>query len=143
MFPGTAQLEKRTREYNRKLQSCTSDALRVLGEIYRTEQQNSQSTRARIPASTECLMQYLRCELDQEGVAGLLRALYAVHPPLNPQHQVGSVQDDCLKKTLKMALLHYHPDRQSAGCEWFRSACAEISKVLTEENSKQNLNTCM
>lgn len=53
------------------------------------------------------------------NVPGLLRRLYELHPPKDPAHRMGSL--DSLDKACKLALSHYHPDKQDVlmwGVQW-------------------------
>ena len=68
--------------------------------------------------------------LCKESPYKLLEHIYANHPPKNKAVLCSPITPDKLKKALRDALVHYHPDKNSAdkyGMEWF---------VLSEEICK-------
>jgi len=77
----------------------------------------------------------------QSGLA-LLRHVYAQHPPKKAGAVLGPVDAPSFKSTLKLAIVHYHPDKQGKehGAKWAALAnyiCKRLTvayEVVNEQN---------
>ena len=80
----------------------------------------------------------LKSELDalakasKNGYVALLKYVYSTHPPKNPDHSL--IGDGKTKKSVKMALIHYHTDKlnKNEDTKWY-VLCEEISKLLSQK----------
>ncbi|CAF1936178.1 unnamed protein product [Rotaria magnacalcarata] len=76
-------------------------------------------------------------EAAAKGTHELLKHIYEKHPPRKEGATMGSTESDQLIKTVKKALLHYHPDTQSVfNDKKWSFFCTEITKIL---NAKHEL----
>ena len=69
-----------------------------------------------------------------EDVQIFLRYIYKAHPPKKLEHKLDEtlIESDQIKKAIKTAILHYHPDKLSdkLGRKWLVLS-EEITKFLT------------
>ena len=69
-----------------------------------------------------------------EDVQMFLRYIYKAHPPKKSEHKLDEtlIESDQIKKAIKTAILHYHPDKLSdkLGRKWLVLS-EEITKYLT------------
>ena len=69
-----------------------------------------------------------------EDVQIFLRYIYKAHPPKKSEHKLDEtlIESDQIKKAIKTAILHYHPDKLSdkLGRKWLVLS-EEITKFLT------------
>ena len=69
-----------------------------------------------------------------EDVQIFLRYIYKAHPPKKSEHKLDEtlIESDQIKKAIKTAILHYHPDKLSdkLGRKWLVLS-EEITKYLT------------
>ena len=69
-----------------------------------------------------------------EDVQMFLRYIYKAHPPKKPEHKLDEtlLKTDQIKKAIKTAIRHYHPDKLSKdlGRKWLLLS-EEITKCLT------------
>ena len=80
----------------------------------------------------------LKSELDalatasKNGYVALLKYVYSTHPPKNPDHSL--IGDGKTKKSVKMALIHYHTDKlnKDEDTKWY-VLCEEILKLLSQK----------
>ncbi|CAF3180635.1 unnamed protein product [Rotaria socialis] len=71
----------------------------------------------------------------EKGAQELLKYIYEKHPPRKEGATMGSIESDQLIKTVKTALLHYHPDRQSVfNDKKWTFLCTEITKILNAKH---------
>jgi hypothetical protein len=72
------------------------------------------------------------------STARILENIYAFQPPLRKEDKLVIQKNDCesIRKALKSARLHYHPDRQCKGGYWCRTICMEITKLLNYINEE-------
>ncbi|CAF1124830.1 unnamed protein product [Rotaria sp. Silwood1] len=73
-------------------------------------------------------------ELDkkaEKGICEFLEHIYNKYPPRKAGATMGSTDSNELSKTVKKAILHYHPDSQSTfnDAKW-TFLCTEITKIL-------------
>ncbi len=67
----------------------------------------------------------------EEGVQHYIEYIYTKHPPRKENVKMGSIESDQLSKTVKKAIIHYHPDAQSSfNDEKWTFLCSEITKKL-------------
>jgi hypothetical protein len=67
----------------------------------------------------------------KEGVQYFIEHIYTEHPPRKEGAKMGSIESDQLSKTVKKAIIHYHPDAQSSfNDEKWTFLCSEITKKL-------------
>jgi hypothetical protein len=74
-----------------------------------------------------------------EGVdiAAVLTEIYKLYPPLRSDAKFERIAGSGgLKKMIKTALLHYHPDHQSNGEQGHQDTCTEITKLLNHFSSR-------
>jgi hypothetical protein len=72
-----------------------------------------------------------------EDAHHFLLHIYTKHPPRKGNVEMGSVDSDHLLKTIKKAILHYHPDSQSSfNDEKWSFLCGEITKILNTKYEK-------
>jgi hypothetical protein len=74
-----------------------------------------------------------------EGVdiAAVLTEIYKLYPPLRSDAKFERIAgSDGLKKMIKTARLHYHPDHQSNGEQGHQDTCTEITKLLNHFSSR-------
>jgi hypothetical protein len=66
------------------------------------------------------------------STARTLGNIYAFQPPLRKEDKLIIQTNDCgsIRRALKSARLHYHPDRQGKGGYWCQTICTEITKLL-------------
>ena len=83
-------------------------------------------------------LEELKPELDAlaeaaaDGYVILLRYIYSKHPPKNKDHTL--IGDGKTKKSVKMALLHYHTDKLNKDEDTkFYVLCEEICKLLSQK----------
>lgn len=75
-------------------------------------------------------LEQLRLKADK-SVIDLLEHIYKQHPPRKEDAKMGSLGADDLTKTVKKAILHYHPDSQTSfNDEKWTFLCSEITKLL-------------
>jgi plasmid maintenance system antidote protein VapI len=62
----------------------------------------------------------------------ILEELYVLQPPLRTEDKLVMQTNICgsVNKALKLARVHYHPDRQGKGGYWCKIMCTEIIKLL-------------
>ncbi|KAI0560574.1 hypothetical protein FGB62_108g09 [Gracilaria domingensis] len=103
--------------------------VRVRGE----EQREEAERRARARENVEKLMERIRFKLklideEKEG----LRFLYESYPPKSGRVPEAKLQRDDVSGAIKIALLHYHPDRNPESVYGIEYAlvCEEITKSL-------------
>ena len=74
-----------------------------------------------------------------EDVQMFLRYIYKTHPAKKPEHKLDErfLRTDTIKKGVKTAIRHYHPDKQPIvlGRKWLL-LCEEITKFLTNMYSE-------
>ena len=112
-------------------QDCSQAVERYQKEIVQREEIKWQEQR-------KPFITVLKPELDdlgkafEKGYVMLLKHVYSKHPPKNPDHTL--VDDGKTKKAVKMALVHYHTDRQNKeeDMKWY-VLCEEICKLLTQK----------
>jgi hypothetical protein len=70
------------------------------------------------------------------STARILGDIYALQPPLRKEDKLVMQTTICgsINKALKLARLHYHPDRQCKGGYWCQTMCMEITKLLNYIN---------
>jgi hypothetical protein len=66
----------------------------------------------------------------------LLQHVYAKHPPKHPprdprKNLIGELDADSMARTLRSAILHYHPDKYSSADPTLRALMSFITKRLT------------
>jgi hypothetical protein len=66
------------------------------------------------------------------STACILGDIYALQPPLRKEDRLVMEPTICgsVNKALKLARMHYHPDRQYKGGYWCQIICTEITKLL-------------
>jgi len=71
-------------------------------------------------------------EAFDEGYVAFVKYVYSTHPPKNPDHTLTG--DGTTKKSVRMALVHYHTDKlnKSEDTKWY-VLCEEISKMLSQK----------
>ena len=121
------------RTFNTKdwYQDCSQAVERYQKEVVQREEYKWQEER-------KPFITVLKPELDdltkafEEGYVMLLKHVYSKHPPKNPDHTL--VDDGKTKKAVKMALMHYHTDKQNKeeDMKWY-VLCEEICKMLTQK----------
>lgn len=75
---------------------------------------------------------------NQRNIVGFLQRLYSAHPPKDAAHQLGALEPP-LDRALKLALVHYHPDRSDVvlhGVHWV-IFCEGICTILNAMRAKQ------
>mmetsp|Transcript_5935 Transcript_5935/g.8876 ORF Transcript_5935/g.8876 Transcript_5935/m.8876 type:complete len:471 (+) Transcript_5935:36-1448(+) len=70
-----------------------------------------------------------------KNIQALIKFLYTKHPPKidKSKHQLGELSSNQLKKALRKAILHYHPDKNCQGDLKWRLLCEEITKILNNK----------
>ena len=74
-------------------------------------------------------------EAFDEGYVVFVKYVYSTHPPKNPNHTLTG--DGSTKKSVRMALIHYHTDKinKSEDTKWY-VLCEEICKMLSQKYEK-------
>lgn len=67
---------------------------------------------------------------SHNGVAALLRAVYTNHPPKCADPILKEPIDGHKKTRLRKALLHYHPDKNTADGDEWKVLCEEVTKLI-------------
>ena len=131
-FQLALSLHPRTFNIKGWYQDCSSAVERYQQETYRREAEEAYKDK-------EKYLKELKPELDslkeafQNGGAALVRYLYKKYPPSNPSHTMVE-PDGNLKKSLMVALKHYHPDKQTKDSDEKRFVLyEEITKLLLEK----------
>ena len=121
------------RTFNTKdwYQNCSQAVERYQKEIVRREEYSWQEQRKPFIEELKPQLDDLTKAFDK-GYVMLLKHIYSVHPPKNPQHTM--IDGGKTKKAVKMSLLHYHTDKlkKEDDMKWY-VLCEEICKLLTQK----------
>eukprot|EP00897_Mesotaenium_endlicherianum_P004463 jgi/Mesen1/4044/ME000213S03072 len=99
--------------------------------IERKKAEDPEKMRAPLLEELKEVLEELR-EKSYESAEGFLKHIYEEHPPKNEGHKMGEIGKGKTRGALRMAILHYHPDKNGAracGAKW-HVLCEEITKKL-------------
>jgi len=121
------------RTFNTKdwYKDCSQAVERYQKEVVQREEVKWQEER-------QPIMEQLKMELDElkksfeDGYVVFLKYIYSKHPPKNKEHTLTG--DGKTKKSVRMALVHYHTDRlkKDEDIKWY-VLCEEICKMLSQK----------
>ena len=112
---------------------CSSSLQRLQLESMHRDDEAHQAERQKYLDELKSELKEL--QLENKGLACLLRFVYKKFPPKNPQHRLdeADLADSSKRKhVLLKAIQHYHPDKQNRddhGTKWV-VLCEEITKFL-------------
>ncbi|GJP46489.1 hypothetical protein CLOM_g5770 [Closterium sp. NIES-68] len=107
-------------------------------KIVRQEEQRREEEREPLLVKMKGELETLSKTADT-GWKALLTHIYGKYPPKSGDHKCPSLNVDDAKVSLRTAILHYHPDKNSAHGSRWKILCEEVTKYL---NDKYAVFTC-
>ncbi|CAI5461582.1 unnamed protein product [Closterium sp. Yama58-4] len=111
--------------YSASVRAINRHQAKVRRQEERRREQEREPLLAKMKPELETLS-----KMNESGWKQLLTHVYSKYLPKNENHKCPSLNVDDAKASLRTAILHYHPDKNSEHGDRWKILCEEITKCL-------------